>query len=735
MTTNTEDSSCLPLQEKIIHHNKTARAIEFVILSLLVSMLVYRVVFFRDQNHYLPWLLALVCESWFTFQWILCICIKWNQCFTKTYPERLLKRTSKFEFPAVDIFVTTADPIFDYPTYKLSLYLSDDACSPLTFYSLVETTKFAQRWVPFCNKYNIQVRAPFRYFTSKSTVLQDDSLEFQREWKTIKNEYGDLCKKIELAAQRPFTCGRKSDFAVFCDVDRSDHPAIIKVISEDTDLPHVIYISREKNPKYHHHHKAGAMNVLARVSGVMTNAPLMLNVDCDMYANNPQAFLHAMCMLLDYKNDQDCGFIQFPQTFYDSLKDDPFGNQLHNYYYILNGVAALQGVFYMGTNCFHRRKVLYGLSPNNKKITENVRYEDLHEFFGNSLEFRESAARILSGSNPKTKDEKSPSGFIEAAIHVAGCSYEDGTRWGKKVGWLYGSASEDVLTAIDIHGRGWRSAYCSPDPDAFLGCVPSTYPSAMIQQKRWSSGLFEALILALKGNLWFRQALAYYWLCLWAVRSIVELFYAFLPAYCIITGSHFLPKVNERAFVIPVGLFVIYNIYVLWEFKRLGASLRMWWNLQRMGRVTPITAWLFGFLSVIAKLVGLSKTVFEVTQKENKLSDSDGDTDSDSDDKNVARFTYDKSPIITPGVVVLLVNMTAVVNVVLRLLMVDCSEIWMHVLGLGVGEMFCSVWVILCFWEFFKGLFGNGKYGIPFSVMWKSGFLAFSFVLLCKRYF
>ena len=35
------------------------------------------------------------------------------------------------------------------------------------------------------------------------------------------------------------------------------------------------------------------------------------------------------------------------------------------------GIAGLQGPMYIGTNCFHRRKVIYGLSPdgieNDKK--------------------------------------------------------------------------------------------------------------------------------------------------------------------------------------------------------------------------------------------------------------------------------------------------------------------------------------------------------------------------------
>ncbi|KAJ0763062.1 putative cellulose synthase (UDP-forming) [Helianthus annuus] len=210
MAINIQDSNCLPLQEKVVHSNKMARAIELIILLFLVSMLVYRVIFFKDQNNSFPWLLALVCESWFTFTWILSMCIKWNQCSFQTYPDRLLKRVKEIDFPAVDIFVTTADPILepsiitmntvlsllavDYPLDKLALYLSDDGCSPLTFYSIVETTKFAKLWVPFCKKYNIQVRAPFRYFTSTSTPLENDSLEFQHEWKKMKVVYW---KKIE----------------------------------------------------------------------------------------------------------------------------------------------------------------------------------------------------------------------------------------------------------------------------------------------------------------------------------------------------------------------------------------------------------------------------------------------------------------------------------------------------------------------------------------------------------
>ena len=101
------------------------------------------------------------------------------------------------------MFVTTADPVLeptiitmntvlsllavDYPAHKLACYVSDDGCSILTYYSLVETSNFAMLWVPFCKKYNIQLRAPFRYFSNESSMFSaHDSLEFRQEWKMMK---------------------------------------------------------------------------------------------------------------------------------------------------------------------------------------------------------------------------------------------------------------------------------------------------------------------------------------------------------------------------------------------------------------------------------------------------------------------------------------------------------------------------------------------------------------------
>lgn len=120
------------------------------------------------------------------------------------------------------------------------------------------------------------------------------------------------------------------------------------------------------------------------------------------------------------------------------------------------------------------------------------------------------------------------------------------------MGCLYGATAEDNLTGLVIHSKGWRSGYCLPIPHAFLGCASPSGPAGMRQQKRWATGLLEILfskrnpILAtLIGKLQFRQCLAYLWILTWGLRSIPELCYIALPAYCIITNSTFLPKVRQ----------------------------------------------------------------------------------------------------------------------------------------------------------------------------------------------
>jgi cellulose synthase/poly-beta-1,6-N-acetylglucosamine synthase-like glycosyltransferase len=119
-----------------------------------------------------------------------------------------------------------------------------------------------------------------------------------------------------------------------------------------------------------------------------------------------------------------------------------------------------------------------------------------------------------------------------------------------QLGWRYGTTTEDLLTGLRIHEKGWRSVYHILNPSAFLWCAPSGGPATMNQQKRWATSMLEILLskncpifATLFGKLQLRQGFAYLWLFSWGLQPIPELCYAALPVYSIITNSHLLPKV------------------------------------------------------------------------------------------------------------------------------------------------------------------------------------------------
>lgn len=149
-----------------------------------------------------------------------------------------------------------------------------------------------------------------------------------------------------------------------------DHPGMIQVFlghsgghdTEGNELPRLVYVSREKRPGFSHHKKAGAMNALVnkleknsfilhasssltferpacdvipltfcnfqiRVSAVLTNAPFMLNLDCDHYVNNSKAVREAMCFLMDPQIGKKVCYVQFPQRFDGIDTHDRYANR------------------------------------------------------------------------------------------------------------------------------------------------------------------------------------------------------------------------------------------------------------------------------------------------------------------------------------------------------------------------------------------------------------------------
>lgn len=89
----------------------------------------------------------------------------------------------------MDIFVCTADPkieppimvlntvlsvmAYDYPPDKLIVYLSDDGGSDLTFYAMLEASRFSKQWLPYCSKFKVE-------------PIDDHHTSTAKEWTYIK---------------------------------------------------------------------------------------------------------------------------------------------------------------------------------------------------------------------------------------------------------------------------------------------------------------------------------------------------------------------------------------------------------------------------------------------------------------------------------------------------------------------------------------------------------------------
>ncbi|CAN6486144.1 unnamed protein product [Victoria cruziana] len=630
-----------------------------IVLRLVILCFFFR---FRILNPakdaYALWLASIICEIWFALSWILDQFPKWSPINRETYLDRLSARFERDGEPdqlaPVDVFVSTVDPSkepplitantvlsilgVDYPVRKVSCYVSDDGASMLLFDTLSETAEFARRWVPFCKKFNVEPRAPEFYFSEKIDYLKDKvQPTFVKERRAMKREYEEFKVRINALVAKSQKAPEEGwvmqDGTPWPGNNTRDHPGMIQVHlgsegARDIDgneLPRLVYVSREKRPGYQHHKKAGAMNAMVRVSAVLTNAPFMLNLDCDHYINNSKAVREAMCFLMDPQLGKKLCYVQFPQRFDGIDLHDRYANRNIVFFDInMRGLDGIQGPVYVGTGCVFNRQALYGYEPpvsekppkmtcdcwpswccccccftksrrKTKSKARSKRFGGLLGLFGKKkkklgskfsrrrekfvqleeieegLEGYEELEKssMMSQKNFEKRFGQSPvfiastlmedggipagtnpSSLIKEAIHVISCGYEEKTEWGKEIGWIYGSVTEDILTGFKMHCRGWKSVYCMPSRTAFKGSAPINLSDRLHQVLRWALGSVEIFLsrhcplwYGYGGNLKWLERLAYINTIVYPFTSIPLLAYCAIPAVCLLTGKFIIPTV------------------------------------------------------------------------------------------------------------------------------------------------------------------------------------------------
>ncbi|PSS24753.1 Cellulose synthase-like protein [Actinidia chinensis var. chinensis] len=671
------------------------------------------------------WMGLFMAEVWFTLYWLITQSVRWTPIYRYTFKDRHSQRYEKV-LPKVDILVCTADhtvepPImvvntilslmaYDYPTHNLSVYLSDDGGSEFTFYALLEASHFSKYWLPFSKKFKIEPRSPSAYFSKVCQPLDDPVMA--QESSSIKTLYEDMKKRIDDATklgQIPEQV--RKEHKGFQEWDwvssKYDHPTILQVILidgrdpkavdiEQEALPTLVYLAREKRPQYHHNFKAGALNALLRVSSRISNGPVILNVDCDMYSNNSESLRDALCFLMDEEQSRRIAFVQFPQNFDNLTKNDVYSSSLRIISEVeLPGLDANGGPLYIGTGCFHKRVVLCG-----RKYSKDEKIDW-------SLENH-------------TKVEESTHVLEETCKILASCTYEENTEWGKEMGLMYGCPVEDVMTGLAIQCRGWRSVGFNPVRKGFLGLAPTTLLQTLVQHQRWSEGDLQIFLSKYcpliygRGKIPLKHQISYCCYLLWAPNCLATLYYVVVPSLCIHRGISLFPKLSSP-WVLPFVYVILAKYgYSLGEFLCCGGTFQEWWNDQRMWVFKRTTSYLFAFTNTILKLLGFAKAGFALTAK---VADEDVSL---RYEQEIMEFGA-PSPMLNILATISLANLFSFVGA-LKMVIMDSQFIVLDLLALQI--LLCGL-VVLINLPVYEGLFFRKDKGrMPTSIVYKSVIIA-----------
>ncbi|XP_058095875.1 cellulose synthase-like protein G3 [Magnolia sinica] len=702
MKGGTTEAENLPLHRlEVDPRAKFNRAHALVYACAILALFYHRSLHLIRSNDFLSFslfLFMLLSEMVLAFMWAATQSCRWRPIRRWSFPENLSKLVDDRDLPALDVFICTADPrreppmsvantalstmAFDYPTDRISVYVSDDGGSDLTLFAFMEAAKFARHWLPFCRENGVEERCPKAFFRSNDCDSSSEKIKMMYESMKEKVERMEVRGSVivdqitgddEREAFKKWTAG----------FTRQDHPTVIQVLLEsgkDMDvtghkLPNLVYVSREKRRSSHHNFKAGALNVLLRVSAAMSNAPVVLNLDSDMFVNDPQAPRQALCYLLDPAKAPTLAFVQFPQRFHGIDKNDIYGCE-HRRLYQINPVGGdgLVGPHYVGSGCFFNRWAFYG-GPSPLSSQLDIQNSDYHHTL--NCWIRSDAV-------------------IKMAHQVARCTYENGTEWGSKVGFRYGSLSEDFFTGFRMHCKGWESVFSHPSKAAFLGEMPINLVDALSQNKRWCIGLLEVTcsrycpLIFGTARRSLLMALCYCYNSFWSFWCIPITTYGFLLPLAHLNQIPLFPETSNPWFYLYMYLFLGAYTQDLVDFLVAGGTIRRWWNDHRMWMIRGVTSYLFGLMEFSLQQIGLPSAGFNVTCKA-----IDGEQD-----KRYKQGMFEfgvASPMLVPLATVAVINLISFVVGLARALMNgDFEEMFV--------QLFISGFVTVNSWPIYEAM-------------------------------
>ncbi|KAE8784310.1 putative cellulose synthase-like protein D5 [Hordeum vulgare] len=523
--------------------------------------------------------------------------------------------------------------------------------------------------------------------------------------------------------------------------DADDH-AYLDFTNVDVRIPMFVYLSREKRPGYDHNKKAGAMNAMVRASAILSNGPFMLNFDCDHYVYNCQAIREAMCYMLDRGGDRIC-YIQFrsdsrastPPTATptttpssstatcarstasrDQCMSAPAASSAATAIYGFNPPRAVEYHGVVGQTRVpidpHARSG-DGVPDELRPLSDHPDHE-APQRFGKSKMFIESIAvaeyqgRPLA-DHPSVRNGRPPGALlmprppldaatVAESVSVISCWYEDNTEWGLRVGWIYGSVTEDVVTGYRMHNRGWRSVYCITKRDAFRGTAPINLTDRLHQVLRWATGSVEIFFsknnaLLASRRLMFLQRMSYLNVGIYPFTSLFLIMYCLLPALSLFSGQFIVATLDPTFLCYLLLISITLMLLCLLEVKWSGIGLEEWWRNEQFWVIGGTSAHLAAVLQGLLKVAAGIEISFTLTAKA---------AAEDDDDPFAELYLIKWTSLFIPPLAIIGINIIAMVVGVSRCVYAEIPQ-YSKLLGGG----FFSFWVLAHYYPFAKGLMGR----------------------------
>lgn len=384
--------------------------------------------------------------------------------------DRLKPAFSPSKWPTVDVFVTCySEPVeiveetsraalaMDYPVTKLRVYILDDGNSP-EMRAMAQKLAIEDLQSPLLQQEAHRLELERSHLVARLHEINSVDPDIQSA-EGLLQEYSSNHGNGNInnsTAMRFLYSLRRLMLLVSPDsTSVSDRLEAERKITQDaidqkdlelTELARMRYIARPKPPGVPHHAKAGNINY-AMFSGE-TSGELIVTLDAD-HIPKPHFIKRVVPYFFTYNvfsgqyEKNKIALVQTEQDFYNLPAGDPFGHSAHLFYGpIQQGKDGMNAAFYTGTNAMIRREAL---------VTVGLQYF----------------------SDEYSKDQKR----LDEFELVGGVSSN--------------SITEDMNTAMRLHGAGWQTVY--HNELLAEGLAPDDLSSTMKQKLRWAQGTIQVL--------------------------------------------------------------------------------------------------------------------------------------------------------------------------------------------------------------------------------------------------